>query len=79
MEKPGALMLAPVYKILFGKFFGDGTPSLELTEDQVAISYKIYKSGKADDRQTIVDENLTPGIMTIKIKISRYNDRIHIR
>ena len=36
-------------------------PSLELTEDQIAISYKTYKSDRADDRQVIIDEKLAPG------------------
>ena len=63
MEKQGALMLAPVYQLLFGKHmsFLNPEPSLELTEDQVAISYKTYKLDNADDRQAIVDGKLTPG------------------
>ena len=56
-------MLAPVYQLLFGKHmtFVNPEPSLELTEDQIAISYKTYKSNKADDRQAIVDGKLAPG------------------
>ena len=66
LEKPGALMLYPIYHLLFGNnsYY---EPSLELTEDQIAISYKIYKSSDADDMQTIFDDKLTPGIMTIKL------------
>ena len=60
LEKPGAFMLAPVYQLLFGKN-KSWEPSLELTENQIAISYETYKTDKADDRQAIVDGNLTPG------------------
>ena len=55
MEKHGALMLYPVYELLFDKDY------LALTEDEIAISYKTYKS---DDMQAIIDEKLTPGIKT---------------
>ena len=63
LEKPGALMLAPIYELLFGKHgtFSWSDPSLELTEDQIAISYKTYKSNKAADRRAIVNGKLTPG------------------
>ena len=60
-------MLAPVYRVLFAKNGKESwlvNPSLELTEDQIAISYKTYKSNRAVDRQTIIDESLTPGKMT---------------
>ena len=62
MEKPGALMIAPIYRLLFDYYF------LTLTEDQVAISYKTYKSSNEKDRQTIVDQKLTPGILTKKLR-----------
>ena len=53
-------MLAPIYQLLLGKdeYWG---PSLKLTEDQIAISYKTYKLDNDDDMQAIVDEKLTPG------------------
>ena len=52
-------MLAPVYELLFGKY----QPSLELSEDQISISYKTYKSDNADDMQCIIDQKLTPGMI----------------
>ena len=55
LEKPGALMLAPVYKLLFGE------DSLALTENQVVISYKTYKANNRADMQEIVDNKLAPG------------------
>ena len=56
-------MLAPIYNLLFGENKND-RPSLELTEDQIAISYKTYQSDNADDMQEIIEEKLTPGIIT---------------
>ena len=53
-------MLAPVYYLLFGKNT-EYEPSVELNEDQIAISYKTYKSDRADDRQAIIDGKLAPG------------------
>ena len=53
-------MLAPIYKLLFWKHNTD-EPSLELTEDQTAISYRTYKGDFEDDMQAIIDEKLTPG------------------
>ena len=50
-------MLWPIYQLLCNSYF------LSLTEDQIAISYKTYKSADADDMQTIIDDKLTPGIM----------------
>ena len=35
-------------------------PSLELTEDQVEITYKTYKSDDPDDMQAIIDQKLAP-------------------
>ena len=66
-------MLYPIYHILFGEH-KDGyhrgiyhesqfEPSLQLTEDKVAISYRTYKSADTGDMQTILDDKLTPGIM----------------
>ena len=57
-------MLAPIYKLLFQHF---SEPLLELTEDQVAISYKTYKTDNADDMQAIIDGKLTPGIIIRKL------------
>ena len=48
-------MLYPIYELLF--YF------LDLAEDQIAISYKTYKSVDENDMQAIFDEKLTPGIM----------------
>ena len=48
-------MMWPIYQLLFD------TNYLKLTEDEIAISYKTYKSDSADDMQTIVDDKLTPG------------------
>ena len=59
-------MLRPVYELLFGKN-EIYRPSLELTEDQVAIGYKTYKSDDANDIQAIIDQKLTPGIQTEKL------------
>ena len=55
-------MLAPIYQLLFGENDSvEEKPSLELTEDQVDVSYKTYKSDKVDDRRAIVDRKLAPG------------------
>ena len=62
MEKSGAWMIRPIYQILFGTH-KSWHPSLELAEDQVVISYKMYESDNASDMQVIVDEKLTPGII----------------
>ena len=55
-------MLAPIYYLLFreDKSWGRG-PSLELTEDEIAISYRKYKSHDVNDMQAIIDQKLTPG------------------
>ena len=63
--KPGALMLAPIYSLLFAKNGLYNNHSLELTEDQIAISYRTYKSNNTDDMQAIIDGKLTPGKTTI--------------
>ena len=54
-------MLAPIYQLLFGEHQGWHTTSLELTEDQIAISYKTYKSHNPADMQEIVDQKLAAG------------------
>ena len=63
-------MLAPIYQLLFGEHdpFLDKV-SLELTEDQIAISYKTYKSNKADDRRAIVNGKLTPGKLSRELNM----------
>ena len=53
LEKPGALMLYPIYELLFDY--------LALADTQISISYKTYKRDNEDDMQAIVDGNLTPG------------------
>ena len=60
-------MLAPIYDLLFDKH-ANQRPSLELTEDQVAISYKSYRSCNSYDMQDIVDGKLTPGMITRKFR-----------
>ena len=61
-------MLYPIYQLLFGKYDNlYSGPSLELTEDQVAVSYKTYKSNDENDMQAIIDDKLTPGITTRKL------------
>ena len=69
LEKPGALMLYPIYQLLFGKMAWRD-PVLKLTENQIAISYKTYKSDNADDMQAIIDQKLAPGTMTRKFKLT---------
>ena len=54
-------MLAPIYELLFAQNKSHREPSLELTEEQVTINYKTYKSDNADDMRAIVNEKLTPG------------------
>ena len=58
-------MLAPVYQLLFAsndsKYPWAKKPSLELTEDQIIISYKTYKTDNQSDMQKIIDEKLSPG------------------
>ena len=76
LEKPGALMLEPVYKLLFGRcdftdepadssstghYLASHGPSLELIEDWISITYKTYRSDNLDDMQTLMDQNLAPG------------------
>ena len=67
LEKPGAVMLAPVYQLLFGQIdsvdyqkYDLKTKSLALTEDQITISYKTYKADKPSDMREITDK-LAPG------------------
>ena len=55
-------MLAPVYDLLFNE-------KVALSEDQIAISYKTYKSDDANDMQAIIDQKLTPGKRTEKLKV----------
>ena len=57
LEKPGALMLAPVYQLLFRGFHN----SLCLSEDQITIGYKTYKADNQSDMQKIIDQQLAPG------------------
>ena len=63
LEKPGALMLAPVYQLLFGEngkeYWED--PSLVLIEDQITINYKTYSSDKPSDMKKIAKNRLAPG------------------
>ena len=56
-------MLAPIYQLLFGKHDDryHNKESLELTEGQIAISYKTYKSHNQADMQEIVDQKLHAG------------------
>ena len=60
LEKPGTFMLAPIYRLLFKKH-QKTWPTLELTEDQITISYKTYKADKKSDMQEIFDRKLAPG------------------
>ena len=54
--------MAPIYKLMFGKNnYYKNEPSLELTEDQVAISYKSYRSADPRDMKVISDQKLAPG------------------
>ena len=64
MEKSGVLMLAPVYKLFFGQN-KEWIQSLELTEDQISITYKTYKTNKAADLQEIINQKLAPGTIII--------------
>ena len=57
LEKSGALMLAPIYELLFGA----GMKSLLLTEDQITIYYKTYNSDNSADMNDIIDQKLSPG------------------
>ena len=62
MEKPGALMLAPIYQLLFGENeLRHWMKTLELVEDQVIVFYKTYKTNNRDNMQAIVDQKLAPG------------------
>ena len=71
LEKPGVLMLHPIYQLLFGEYNPDFTdPYLKLTENQIAVNYKTYRSNDADDMQAIVDGKLTPGIFSKKCVLS---------
>ena len=49
--------MAPVYEL----FFRNNNSSLCLTEDQVNIYYKIYKTKNDSDMNEIVQEQITPG------------------
>ena len=50
-------MLEPIYRLLFAPY------QLALTENQICISYKTYKSNDLDDMQAIIDQKLSPGII----------------
>ena len=69
MERPGALMLYPIYQLLFGEHgeYSWEEPFLELTEDHITISYKTYKSADEADMQAILDQKLAPGITISKL------------
>ena len=56
-------MLAPIYQLLFGKHDDElySKRSLELTEDQIRITYKTYKADSHADMQEIIDQKLAPG------------------
>ena len=55
-------MLAPVYQLLLGQHDPESRKiSLELTEDQVTITYKTYKADNQADMQEIIDQQLAPG------------------
>ena len=58
LENEGALMLEPVYRLLFGR----NTANLGLTRDQVKVYYRTYKLNDPDDLQTITDQKLAPGM-----------------
>ena len=60
LESEGALMLKPIYQLLFGQDY-ESNYYLALARDQVKISYKTYKSDNLADMQTIFDQKLTPG------------------
>ena len=60
LESEGALMLKPIYQLLFGQDY-ESNYYLALARDQVKISYKSYKSDNLADMQTIFDQKLTPG------------------
>ena len=53
LEKPGAFMLAPIHRLI--DFW------LDLTEDQITISYKTYKTDNLADMNEIIDQQLAPG------------------
>ena len=50
-------MLYPIYELLFDEDY------LDLTEDQITISYTTYKSVDEADMQEIFDHKLAPGII----------------
>ena len=56
-------MLAPIYQLLFGEHtdYNENYKSLELTEDQISITYKTYKTDEPAEMQEIIDQKLTPG------------------
>ena len=61
-------MMWPIYQLLFGKDGGRyWNRSLELTEDQVTISYKTYNSDNESDMQEIIDNQLAPGEISLVI------------
>ena len=61
-------MLYPIYNLLLGRQ-ERWNPSLELNEDEISISYKVYKTADEDDMQTIIDDKLTPGLLTRKLTL----------
>ena len=63
LEKPGAFMLAPIYRLLFGQCTPYSANSLELTEDQVAVTYKTYRTDDPAALKAVVDQKLAPGKM----------------
>ena len=60
LEKPGALMISPIYNMLFGE--EEYNPKkLLLSEGQVSLSYKAYKTQCDSDMQLIRTLKLAPG------------------
>ena len=58
-------MLAPIFELLFYEPNDNYKGRLALTEDQVVISYKTYKSNEPTDMQAIVDQKLAPGKISL--------------
>ena len=48
-------MLEPIYFLLFG------IQGLILNEENIAITYKTYRSDCPDEMQAMVDQKLAPG------------------
>ena len=66
-------MLEPIYRLLFrgDRVYSPMKYYLALTQDQIEVSYKTYKSGDMADMQEIFGQKLAPGRKVFQTKCDR--------